>query len=101
MNAPKKGGSFKCGKLRHLCCTEIRNDEKEFRFTHTDQVFKINQYMNCQTEYLIYLTQCKCGHQYMGQTSQKLQLHINKHRGNIKKITQTLSVQRLYTKTSR
>lgn len=78
-------GIFRCGKARCLCCREIAHKEKTFVSTQTGESFNVDFRLSCQSAYVIYLVQCICGKQYIGRTTQKLHMRINKHRANIKK----------------
>lgn len=39
--------------------------------------------MNCDSSFIVYALECKCGLQYVGRTSRTLREHMNKHRFNI------------------
>lgn len=90
----KPVGSYRCGTPRCKHCTEITHDPSHFHSTNTKEEFKMKFSLTCQNSFVIYLLQCKCGHQYIGRTIQKLHSQINKHRINIKKSLQLHSVYR-------
>lgn len=81
---PLKNGSFKCGQPRCKCCTIIKHNKTHF-LSRSKEVFPIKYHLICQSQFIIYLVECICGHQYVGSTTQKLHLRLNKHRSNIKK----------------
>ncbi|MEE6521975.1 hypothetical protein FKM82_020351 [Ascaphus truei] len=58
------------------------------------ETFKIKQYMNCHTEYVIYLLECPCGLQYVGKTKRAIKTRILEHLSNIRRGVLTHSVSK-------
>lgn len=85
LSSNRENGSFKCAQPRCKCCDIIKHNVTSFKSTHSKEIFPIKYNLTCQSQYVIYLVECTCGHQYVGRTIQKLHLRLNKHRSNIKK----------------
>ena len=75
----RKGGSKKCGKSRREVCSNIQETDT-FTSSTTGECFKINHKLNCGDNCLIYLLTCKCcDKQYVGETTDELQLRWNNY----------------------
>lgn len=87
-----KKGSYRCGNTC-LCCKEICHNCTIFQSFDLSESFNIKHHLTCQTQYVIYLTECVCDKQYIGRTIQKRNQRMNKHRANIKRkfLLQSLS----------
>ena len=75
-------------RLCHTCesveeCSSVTSNTTKF-------VFKIRQDLNCSSNNLIYLVQCKeCDKQYIGQTKRSLRHRVNNHRSDILNLRKT------------
>ena len=57
---------------------------KEFKSTHTKEVFLMNGQYNCSSKGIIYLTTCtQCKKQYVGQSGRQLKERVKEHLLNI------------------
>ena len=74
----KKCGHPRCATCQHLQC------QPSFKSTKTKQSYPIRHNFSCNSENLTYLITCtKCRKQYVGMTTQKLNVRLNHHRTSI------------------
>ena len=67
-------GIYKCNHPRYLNCQLLQEDQTKYTFSATKEERRINGNLNCISENLIYLIECKkCTKQYIGE--RKPQLH--------------------------
>ena len=69
----------RCNKARCKICQILITGEK---IALGGQDFYVNTQLDCDSKYVVYLLQCSCGDQYIGQTS-NFRLRINLHRNQI------------------
>ena len=82
-NTVDKIGCFKCGKCKVAC--PIINESEVFESTNTKKTYKIKKYLDCDSEYIIYLSTCKkCGGQYCGKSTRKFKQRHSGHKQEIK-----------------
>ena len=86
---------YQCRKPRCKTCKHLREGDK-FTSNVTGKTYSVqsrNQVMTCETKNVIYVISCcRCGIQYVGETSQMLRQRMNNHRSRLKKV----GVQYLY-----
>lgn len=58
-------GSFRCTQTRCKCCVIIKHDAKDFKSNYSKETFPTKYHLTCQSQYVIYLVECICGHQYV------------------------------------
>ena len=81
---PSITGCFKCKKCKVSC--PVINESKTFKSTNTKKSYKIEQYLDCNSDFLIYLSTCKkCNGQYCGKSQSKFRLRHSGHKQEIKK----------------
>ena len=72
-----------CRHPRCLTCHHL-NCDKSFTSTKTGNVYPLRHNFTCTSKNVIYLITCtKCKKQYVGLTTQQLNVRINHHRSNI------------------
>lgn len=77
-------GCFKCGHGTCICCS-VMNVSNNFVSAVTQQTYKMKQYSNCNTSYVVYLMTCAiCIEQYVGSTKCPLKVHIRRHLSDVK-----------------
>ena len=77
-------GSCKpCGNKRCMTCIQILTSQT-FCSQATDSVYTIFCNVNCKTKNSIYLLQCKCGKQYVGESKQEFHKRLNGHRSDLR-----------------
>ena len=72
-------GSYKCNTLR---CQVGKNVKECYEFSNhvTQETFKINHYLDCNSKSLIYLISCKvCGKQYVGPATERFSFPWNNY----------------------
>ena len=75
-------GCQKCNKC-HACPTVV--ESTHFRSTNTQKKYKINQSLDCNSKYIVYLVTCKkCAGQYVGKSSQLFKRRHSGHKQDIK-----------------
>ena len=75
-------GSCKgCGNKRCLTCKQIL-DTQTFNSHSTGTEYTIFCNVNCKTSNVVYLLQCKCGKQYVGESEQPFHKRMNGHRSD-------------------
>ena len=78
-----------CGHSRCVTCTHL-NCKSTFKSTKTGNVYPLRHSFTCTSRNIIYLITCsKCKKQYVGFTTQQLNVRINHHRTNIFNHVQT------------
>ena len=76
-------GCSKCKKKCHAC--KILLEGKTFQSTNTRKTYKIQQKINCQSSFIIYLGTCqKCHGQYIGKSTQPFTRRHSGHKQEIK-----------------
>ena len=81
---PPNTGCFKCQTCRVSC--PILNETKTFRSTNTGKIYKIRQHLDCNSDWLIYLSTCKkCKGQYVGKSKTPFKLRHSNHKQEVKK----------------
>lgn len=72
-------GTYKC--LQNSCnhCGNILQ-RKDFTDLRTKCVFKINQFINCNTNYVVYRLTCPCNCFYIGRTKRRLKDRVAEHK---------------------
>ena len=69
---------------RTLCCKQVQKTET-FKSNQTNEVFKIFHTINCKSNFIIYLMECKlCKLQYVGKAETAFNIRLNNHRKDIK-----------------
>ncbi|OCT87659.1 hypothetical protein XELAEV_18021356mg [Xenopus laevis] len=72
-------GSYKCGGPRCVTCTVLKKST-QFTSSVTQETYQIRNYINCNTQSVIYLLTCmKCSKQYVGCTMRRLKERIREH----------------------
>ena len=70
-----------CGNKRCLTCQQILNTQT-FTCHSTGSVFTIFCNVTCKTQNVVYILQCRCGMQYVGETEQPFNKRMNGHRSD-------------------
>ena len=79
-----EGECFACGKC-YACRSEYLLKCSTFTSYHTSQIFPINDYITCQTKYVIYLMQCiTCLRGYVGYYTTNLPKRLTVNKCHIK-----------------
>lgn len=75
----KPSGTFKCMNCPH--CSNIAQT-KSFIDTHNNKVYKQNDFINCNTTFVIYRLTCPCpeGFFYIGRTKRRLRDRLAEHK---------------------
>lgn len=73
---PPLKGMFRCGR-----CSVCKYVERTNTFTDSDgkKLFKINNFINCNTTRVIYMLTCPCGKHYVGKTKRPLRVRVSEH----------------------
>lgn len=81
-----------------VCFLNKCKDRKIFNFvsTSTARTFKVEPFITCSSEGVVYLIQCPCGLQHMERTKRALKVRLNEHISNIGKGFKNHSVSRHY-----
>lgn len=74
-------GTYKCGSCKH--CEGIIQS-KTFLDLRTKKEYKTNDFINCNSEYVVYRLLCPCGCFYVGRTKRKLKARFSEHKYAIK-----------------
>ncbi|XP_041424205.1 uncharacterized protein LOC121395238 [Xenopus laevis] len=84
-----KFGTFPC-----LNCTQCNSVTKGdvFYHPHSGKKYAIKNYYTCDSSYVVYLLKCHCGLLYIGETTQKVNDRISKHKSTIRKQLTALPV---------
>ncbi|OCT56238.1 hypothetical protein XELAEV_18000434mg, partial [Xenopus laevis] len=80
LSNPKKG-TFPC--LNRICCTSIIKGNTVGHPTKGTAI-KLNDYVTCESNDVIYMLKCPCGQVYIGETTRAVTEPIKEHRGNIR-----------------
>ena len=76
---PSKSG------IRSLCCLQVQNTHS-FRSQQNGQIFTIFDQVNCKSDFVIYLLECRKRHiQYVGKAETDFNLRLNNHRKDVYK----------------
>ena len=80
------GSCVPCNKTKCSWCVVI-NKTSTFTATRRDgKVFDIFHTVNCQSTFVIYITECRlCRLQYLGRSEIAFNLRLNNHRNHIKR----------------
>lgn len=70
-------GTYKCGSCKH-CEGVIQS--KCFYDLRTQREYRTNGFINCNSEYVVYLLKCPCGCFYVGRTKRKLKERFYEHK---------------------
>ena len=77
-------GCFKCNHCKVSC--PILEQTKIFKSTNTGKIYKIRQHIDCDSDWLIYLSTCKkCKGQYVGKSKTPFKKRHSNHKQEIKK----------------
>ena len=81
---PLDPGCTKCVKKCHAC--PIINETKVFTSTNTKKTYKIRESVDCDSEWVIYLSTCrKCKWQYVGKSKTPFKRRHSNHKVEIRK----------------
>lgn len=69
---------YNCNICNSLICGET------FAHPHSGKQYRINGYVNCNTEYCVYLLKCPCSMVYVGKTIGPFKRRFQSHRSDIK-----------------
>ena len=76
-------GNYQCGVSRCKTCPILRAMDEFFSHT-TGKSYNVKFHASCKSSNIVYLITCRrCGLQYMGETSQPLNVGINCYRSDI------------------
>ena len=90
-------GFFKCKSKKCVLHQHI-TETHTFTSTVTKRTFHITDYMDCKSDWIIYLITCKsCHKQYVGKTETTLYTRLNNTRSEIRNFNTTQSKQLPYT----
>lgn len=72
---------------RCMGCRTTQNKTKRSCFSkkESDKTHKIEDFITCSTDHVVYCVECPCGKLYVGRTTRPLQVRIREHIYNIKK----------------
>lgn len=76
-----KIGCYPCYRCSN-CSNMIRGDK--FVHPHTGEVIKINHYLTCNSDFVIYILTCPCQMLYVGETTNTFRKRINNHKSTIR-----------------
>ena len=88
---PINKGCYKCNQC--YLCRWFLYETDTFSSMHTNQVFKINEHIDCNTEGIIYLIDClkhECS--YVGYTTTNMKIRFSTDKSHIKKKKQTCEI---------
>lgn len=80
-----KKGFYSCRRCR--ACREVGRPMRaleSFTSSSNGREFSINEFITCNTAYVVYAMQCPCGLMYIGRTKRLLRVRIAEHIANIK-----------------
>ncbi|OCT58568.1 hypothetical protein XELAEV_18002002mg [Xenopus laevis] len=93
-------GMFRCGAARCITC-EFMFRSAEFTSSNTKRVYKIKDFINCNSSFVIYLLICtKCNIQYVGCTSRKFKCRMREHINQIVSHSSATVVSRHFSECS-
>jgi hypothetical protein len=82
---PPDPGCYKCNKCRVAC--PILKEGVRFTSTNTGKTYKIQQKVNCDSPFIIYLGTCKkCRGQYVGKSTNPFKKRHSGHKQEIKNL---------------
>lgn len=71
-------------QIHNQCCKQVTSTTN-FTSQQTKQTFKIYHNLNCRSDFVIYLLECRrCKIQYIGKSEPPFNLRLNKHRNDAK-----------------
>lgn len=70
-------GTLPCLNCAH--CSSVSKGEY-FTHTHTGKQYPINGFYTCNSDFVVYIIKCPCGHLYVGETTQRVKNRISKHK---------------------
>ncbi|XP_075438932.1 uncharacterized protein LOC142481350 [Ascaphus truei] len=85
-------GFHRCNTCK--ACKQGSKEKIQFSSNTTGEQFKTGSFINCKSEFVVYLLNCPCGLQYVGRTSRPLRVRILEHLGNIRRKLMTHSVSK-------
>ena len=86
-----------CNRKRYENCNIVKNTQT-FHSSATGKSYKILHDVNCQSDWVIYLMDCKnCHKQYVGKSKTPFRIRLNNHRSHIKKKYMSRMVTKHYT----
>ena len=81
---PHDAGCSKCNHCKVSC--PLMNETKIFKSTNTGKTYKIRQKLDCDSDWVIYLSTCnKCRGQYVGKSKTKFKVRHSNHKQEIRK----------------
>lgn len=86
-----KTGLFPC--LNCISCGYMLKGEK-CKHTKTGRIYKINFYLTCNSNHIIYLLWCPCQQLYVGETRNDIKTRLNQHCYSIRKKRMDLPVSK-------
>lgn len=91
-------GIYKCNHPRCLNCQLLQEDQTKYTFSATKEERRINGTLNCKSENLIYLIECKkCTKQYIGERKPQLHERFGEHRRSIQNHHQLIKPTLIFT----
>ena len=92
----RKRGSTGCKNVSCLTCNNL-SETLVFCSNVTNEIFKINHQLDCNSQNIVYLLSCKvCGIQYVGQTSTRFRLRWNNYKSEARRFTSGKDVQQKF-----
>ena len=83
-NIEQDAGCHKCGRCRVSC--PILREGGHFTSTNTKRTYRIEQRLDCNSSFVIYLGTCKkCRGQYVGKTTTPFKKRHSNHKQEVKK----------------
>ena len=84
IDPPQNSGCFKCSKCKVSC--PVLHESKRFVSTNTGKSYPIRQFLDCNSDLVIYLVTCKkCKGQYVGKSKTPFKLRHSNHKQEIKR----------------
>ncbi|KAK6172572.1 hypothetical protein SNE40_016201 [Patella caerulea] len=84
----KPHGCYRC-KRNCICCNFFL-ESTEVISRYNGKIYRINNHLDCNTKFIIYLITCKnCRIQYVGQSGNSLRVRLYGHNNDIKKFNDT------------
>lgn len=77
----QRQGTFPCLSCGH-CSSIIRGDS--ISHPQTGQKYPVRGYYTCESSFVVYLLKCPCGLAYVGETAQRVQDRLTKHKSTIR-----------------
>ncbi|OCT56601.1 hypothetical protein XELAEV_18004634mg [Xenopus laevis] len=74
-------GCYKCGNC--IACPLVERTSTII-LTRDNIEYKLKNYMNCKSTYIVYIMQCICGKHYVGKTLREFRRRIQEHVGDVK-----------------